>query len=252
MDDPVVVIITGVSTGIGRELAERYLERPNHIVVGSIRDESKPEISTLKNAKVAPGSRLLLVHIESTSFTDTANALNAVVESGIDHVDIIIANAGGSPHVQPLDVVDAKDMISNFHVNAVAPLVLFQTFKPLLQKSRRSPKWISVTTGGGSISLMESIRSWVGPAYGASKAALNWITCAIHFENEWLMATAIHPGLVQTDPGNWVARTFGNLEKAPITIQHCVKRMLDIIDNATREKTSGKYIRAMDGTEMPW
>ena len=157
-------------------MTERYLERPNHIVVGSVRDESKPGIGTLKEAKTAPGSQLLLVHIESTSFTDTAKAYEAVVQAGIDHVDIIIANAGGSPHVQPLDVVDAMDMISNFHVNAVAPLVLFQTFKPLLQKSKRSPKWISVSTGGGSISLMESIRSWVGPAYGASKAALNWIT----------------------------------------------------------------------------
>ncbi|XXH01904.1 hypothetical protein Hte_008266 [Hypoxylon texense] len=137
MDDPVVVVIAGVSTGIGRELAERYLERPNHIVIGSIRDESKPEISKLKNAKVAPGSRLLLVHIESTSFTDTAKAFEAIVESGIDYVDIIIANAGGSPHVQPLDAVDAKDMIANFHVNAVAPLVLFQNFKPLLQKSKK-------------------------------------------------------------------------------------------------------------------
>lgn len=144
--------------------------------MGSIRDESKPEIATLKDAETAAGSKLLLVHIESTSFTDTAKAFEVVVQSGIDHVDIIVANAGGSPHVQPLDAVDAKDMISNFHVNAVAPLVLFQSFKPLLQKSKRSPKWISVSTGGGSISLMESVRSWVGPAYGASKAALNWIT----------------------------------------------------------------------------
>ncbi|KAI1811656.1 aflatoxin biosynthesis ketoreductase nor-1 [Poronia punctata] len=252
MDNPVVVVITGVSTGIGRELAERYLKRPDHIVVGSVRDESKPEIATLKDVKVARGSKLLLVHIESTSFTDTAKAFEVVMQSGIDYVDIVIANAGGSPHVQPLDNVSAKDMISNFHVNAVGPLVLFQTFKPLLQKSKRSPKWISVSTGGGSISLMQSIRSWVGPAYGASKAALNWITCAIHFENEWLIAAAIHPGLVQTGPGNWVARTFGNLEKAPITIEHCVDRMLDIIDNSNRQMTSGKFIRAIDGTEMTW
>ncbi|KAK7753180.1 hypothetical protein SLS62_004913 [Diatrype stigma] len=176
MDDPVVIFISGVSKGIGRELAERYLERPNHIVVGSIRDESKPEIATLKDAKVAPGSKLLLVHIESTSFTDTAKAFEAVVESGINYVDIIIANAGGDPHVQPLDVVDAKAMIYNYHIHAVAPLVLFQTFKPLLQKSKKSPKWISVTSAAGSIGLMDSVRSWVIPAYGASKAALNWIT----------------------------------------------------------------------------
>ncbi|KAH7304412.1 aflatoxin biosynthesis ketoreductase nor-1 [Stachybotrys elegans] len=247
-----VVYISGVSKGIGRELARRYLERPDHIVVGSIRDDTTPEVETLKNTVPASGSKLILVHNECTNPDDTKKAFDDVVASGINHFDIIIANAGGSPNVKPLDVVGPDDMIYDFQVNAVAPLVLFQTFKPLLEKSTKSPKWISVTTAGGSISLMETVRSWVGPAYGASKAALNWITCAIHFENKWLTAVAIHPGLVQTGPGNWVARTFGNLPMAPVTIEHCVDRMLDIIDNATREETSGKYIRSTDGTEMTW
>jgi NAD(P)-dependent dehydrogenase (short-subunit alcohol dehydrogenase family) len=252
MEDPLTVFISGVSKGIGKRLAEKYLERPNHVIVGSIRDDSQPEVAELKAAPLGPGSKLILVQIESTAFTDTAKALEVILKSGIKHFDVVVANAGGSPHVQPLDVVAPEDMVSNFQVNAAAPLVLYQTLRPLLQKSKRSPKWISVSTAGGSISMMESIKSWVGPAYGASKAALNWITCAIHFENEWLISAALHPGLVQTGPGNWVARKFGNLEKAPITIDDCVDKMLETIDNATRQNTSGRYIRVMDGTDMTW
>lgn len=34
-------------------------------------------------------------------------------------------------------------------------------------------------------------------AYGASKAAINYITRKIHFENDWLIAFFIHPGCVE-------------------------------------------------------
>jgi NAD(P)-dependent dehydrogenase (short-subunit alcohol dehydrogenase family) len=144
--------------------------------VGSVRDESSPEVAELKSAKTGPGSKLLIVHIESTSFTDVVEASETIKNLGINYVDIIIPTAGGSPNVQPLQTVDPKEMISNFQVNALAPLMLFQSFRPLLQNSKKGPKWVSMSTGAGSIGSMETVHSWVGPAYGTSKAALNWIT----------------------------------------------------------------------------
>lgn len=95
--------------------------------------------------------------------------------AGIDHIDVGIANAGGYPTPVPLDSVERKDLMSCFEVNAAAPLLLFQTFKPLLQKAA-SPKWIVVSTSAGSIGYIGVIGSHILPAYGASKAALNWLT----------------------------------------------------------------------------
>lgn len=130
----------------------------------------------LKGFSAADGSRLLLVKIENTSPTDAQQALQVVRSEGIDHIDIVISNAGGSPlPTTPLDMVTAEEMTTTYQVNAIGPLMLFQACRPLLQKAS-APKWVSISTGGGSITLMGKIRSWDGTSYAAAKAALNWLT----------------------------------------------------------------------------
>ncbi|KAK6199093.1 hypothetical protein LQW54_010153 [Pestalotiopsis sp. IQ-011] len=175
-DGPVVVLISGVSRGIGRGFAEAYLCRPNHTVIGSIRDDTSPEVHELRAIEPAQGSKLILIHIESTCPEDPARAIKEVKAMGIRYIDIAIANAGGSPPLQSMDSVTADSMVTAFDTNAVGPLLLFQACKSLLKASKKRPRWASISTGGGSISLIGEIRSYIGPAYGASKAALNWLT----------------------------------------------------------------------------
>jgi norsolorinic acid ketoreductase len=55
---------------------------------------------------------------------------------------------------------------------------------------------------------------------------------------------------VQTDMGNSGAVANG-LTEAPTTIQESVDGIVDKIDNATREETSGKFI-SFDGLKYPW
>lgn len=250
MADSTVVFISGVSKGIGRALAQIYLSRPNHIVIGSVRDSTTPEVAELKSSPTAGGTKLLLVHIESTSADDPKKALEEIQAAGIDRIDTVIANAGGSPPVVPLESVGTQDLITAYLTNAAGPLLLFQTLRPLLQKSK-SPKWIVISSTGGSVGTIGKISSFITPAYGASKAALNWLTVAIHFSQEWLTVVAIHPGLVQTGPGNWVARQVG-LEQAPTTIEESATKIVKTTDEATRETTSGKFISVVEGTELPW
>jgi NAD(P)-dependent dehydrogenase (short-subunit alcohol dehydrogenase family) len=157
-------------------MAKICLGRPNHIVIGSVRDDTTPAVKELKEHTRAEETKLLLVHIESTSPEDPAKAVAAVEAAGIDHVDTIIANAGASPFpVLPIDEVSNADLLWAYQTNAAGPLGLFQAFKPLLQKSK-SPKWASITSTGGSISLISPMHSYIAAAYGMSKAAQNWMT----------------------------------------------------------------------------
>jgi NAD(P)-dependent dehydrogenase (short-subunit alcohol dehydrogenase family) len=144
-------------------------------LIGSIRDDTTAEVAELKSFPTANGTKLLLVHIDSGSLDDPKKALAKIQQAGIDHIDVVIANAGGCPTPVHLDSVERKDLISCFEVNAAAPLLLFQTFKPLLQRAS-SPKWIVISTSAGSVGYIGVIGSHILPAYGASKAALNWLT----------------------------------------------------------------------------
>ncbi|KAI2611966.1 NAD(P)-binding protein [Hypoxylon sp. NC1633] len=254
MTNSTVVLITGVGRGIGKGLAEAYLQRPNHTVIGSVRDKTAPSAQALKSLPAAPGSRLILVSIESRSATDVPAAIKEIEAAGVTHINVVIANAGYSPTPGPLDDVEVDDVVDASRVNAVALVYLYQGVRKLLEKAGSGggrPVWCSVSSAAGSIGGLEEYGTHIVLAYGMSKAAQNFFTRALHSANKWLIAYAIHPGLVQTDMGNVGARMIG-LEKAPTTVDEAVEKTMATIDDATREKTSGKFLNVIDGTEFPW
>ncbi|KAL9048358.1 MAG: hypothetical protein Q9162_007763 [Coniocarpon cinnabarinum] len=170
-----IVLITGIGRGIGRALAEAYLLRPNHTVIGSVRDANASKYQELSQLPKGTGSRLVLVSIESTSHTDPQQAVKTIEEAGITHIDLVVANAGISPHPAPADNVDVKDVIETFHVNVAAQVLLYQAVKPLLDKSA-SPMWVTMSSAAGSIGRLEEQGASFVSAYGMSKAAVNWFT----------------------------------------------------------------------------
>jgi NAD(P)-dependent dehydrogenase (short-subunit alcohol dehydrogenase family) len=177
MSEYTIILITGVSRGIGNALLQTYVLRPNHIVIGSVRDKSASITQELEKLPVATGSRLLLVQIENSSTTDSVDATKSLAAMGIEHLDIVIANAGGSDGRQltPLDIVSTEDVTALFKINTLGSLVLFQAVKPLLQKSK-APIWAAIGSGAASIGGMETFGTSFVPANGIAKAALNWVT----------------------------------------------------------------------------
>lgn len=122
----------------------------------------------------ANGSRILIVGIENTNHSDPKKAIEAVEAAGIDHVDIVIANSGISIGAAPLELADPKAFTESFDVNVVASVVLFQAVNKLLTKSS-APKWISVSSRGGSTGAPLVFYPFAA-AYFISKAAQNWFT----------------------------------------------------------------------------
>ncbi|EMR68032.1 putative aflatoxin biosynthesis ketoreductase nor-1 protein [Eutypa lata UCREL1] len=184
-------------------------------VIGSVRDETAPTVVELKNKTPAKGSKLLLVHIEITSPEDSKKAAAAVEAAGIDHVDIIIANAGGNRFpALPIETIPNEDLVWAFQTNAAGPLGLFQSFRHLLQKST-SPKALAYS------------------------------------QQEWLTVLDIHPGHARTVPGNWIAHQIG-MTQAPLTIEECANAVLKTVETTTCEAALGKLIHAVDGAVVPW
>jgi norsolorinic acid ketoreductase len=162
-------------------------------------------------------------------------------------------------------------------VNTLGPIVLFQSFLPVLAQSHLVPVFACITTGAAQLSTMENLRL-PNVAYGSSKVAANYVMKKIHLENEDMIAfpresgllysnrelcfshtstvafcisaRPVAPGWVQTDLGNEGARNAG-MSSAPLTVEQSVHGMLTQLDGATRETHGGKPIN-YDGKVLPW
>lgn len=232
-------------SGIGRGLLKAYLSRPNYTVIGAVRDLNSPSSTSLGSISKGQDTRLILLKLDSTSPTDALD-LSKTLKSTfqISSLDIVIANAGISNYFGTARVTPAEEMLSHYTVNTLGPLLLFQATAPLLDLSPM-PKFVIVSSGAGSISNMDTLKV-ENTAYGASKCAANFVARKIHMENEGLIAFPINPGWLRTDLGNHAAAGVG-MEQAPVTVEDGVKGVVDKIDKATREETSGRFVSGQDG-----
>lgn len=130
------------------------------------------------------------MNIDSSSETDPAAAVETLASQGVAKVDVLIANAGIAHSYDPVATLKLADLKDHVTVNTYGPVLLFQAFLPLLQKSL-NPKFVVISTIASSIGAMIPFNV---ASYGASKAMVNYLTRRIHFENESLIAFPIHPG----------------------------------------------------------
>ncbi|KAJ4031135.1 hypothetical protein NW761_013201 [Fusarium oxysporum] len=232
-----VWVVTGGNRGIGLGLVKALLARPSVTVIATVR--SSQARAALQDATVdlvkGDDAALSIIQLDFTDALSPGQIRNAF---DIDHIDVLINNAAASFKSYPVLDIPTDDLRSAFEINTIGPLTLAQGLWPLLQKSS-APKVVNVSSSVGCITYHEVVAG----AYGPSKAALNWLTRALHLQNEGLVAFALHPGFVDTEWG-FPHAMLESVEKA-------VKGSLGIIDGATRETVSGKFV-SYKGQELPW
>jgi norsolorinic acid ketoreductase len=191
------VLISGANKGIGYDFVAKYLSRPNTTVITTVRQPNSPGANRLKELPKAEGSSIIVVKIESTSDTDAQAGISTLGSHQINHLDLVIANAGlfATHAFVEVSKIQTKDLIEHFNVNTGGPLRLFQATLPLLQKAEK-PVFAYISSIVGSISMQEYFAPPIAN-YGASKAAMNLLIRRIHIENPGLIAFALHPGQVE-------------------------------------------------------
>ncbi|EAQ90267.1 hypothetical protein CHGG_02202 [Chaetomium globosum CBS 148.51] len=251
---PTVVLITGANRGIGRGLLELYLARANHRIIATVRDPNHSTAKKLTTLPRAEGTSLVVVKLDVTVHSDPAAAVQELsAKHGIDHVDVLVANAGIALKWPTVSEVTPQDIQKHVEVNVHGFVVLFQAFRPVLQKAK-DPKWVTIGSSAAFLTPPPSHNRNFLPmrnaAYGPTKLVQHWLTKAIHTEEPWLIAFPIDPGWVQTDIGDRGAHAFG-IEKAAITVDESVNGIIKVIDAATQETHSGR-LWAYTGNEVPW
>jgi NAD(P)-dependent dehydrogenase (short-subunit alcohol dehydrogenase family) len=176
-------LITGVSRGLGKALAEVALARGD-TVIGTVR-EGDPLIAAGKG----------VFHRLSLDVRDP-KAIEAAASRTfelVDRLDVVVNNAGHGL-LGPIESVSDAEMISLFETNVFGPVRLIRAVLPRL-RAQRSGHIINVTSIAGRAPNAGS------GVYAATKAALEGLSKALSQELAPLgiKVTAIAPGAFRTD-----------------------------------------------------
>lgn len=177
--------------GLGLGLAELYLQQPNTRVILTARSNTSGVIDKLPQKHV--GILHGVYKLDNASTVDAIALREALLApgSGINKIDIVIANAGVG---EPFDsVLEAPiEALENFYqINTLGPVRLYQQlWKDLLERSEE-PKIALISSVLGSVTHVDSTPCG---GYGASKAAANYLFRKIHLENEKIISLILHPG----------------------------------------------------------
>jgi norsolorinic acid ketoreductase len=186
-----IILISGANRGLGRAFLEIFLARPNHTVIAANRDPSVPTSQELLHLPAAAGSKVIVVKLDATVETDAAAAVSELqTKHGIDHIDIVIANAGVAWVIPTVAQLQVADLEEHMRTNVHGVVWLYQAVLPLLKKSGK-PVWVSMGSQSG---LLTNFLNFPNAAYGPTKVVLHWLTCAIHTEEPSITAFVVDPG----------------------------------------------------------
>ena len=188
MTAPLVVLVTGASSGIGRAAALR-LARSGHRVLAAGR---RPEALTAL-AGEAPAGRVEPVGLDVTDAASVRRC-QAEVDRRTDGAgpDVLVNNAGYALP-GPLEVLTDADLRALFDTNVFGLLAVTRAFLPKMRE-RRAGRVVNVG------SLMGRYTMPLLGAYNASKHAVRALTDALRMELGpfGLEVVLVEPGAVRT------------------------------------------------------
>jgi NAD(P)-dependent dehydrogenase (short-subunit alcohol dehydrogenase family) len=185
-------LVTGVSSGFGRALAQAALSRGDR-VVGTLRQEAQ----CAEFAALAPG-RAFGVVLDVRNHDDVQRVVGEI-ESTVGPVDVLVNNAGYG-YEGSIEEASMADVRAQFDVNVFGAISVIQAVLPFMRK-RRAGRILNVTSMGGLMTF-----PGVG-IYHGSKFALEGIneTLAKEVAEFGIKVTAIEPGSFRTD---WAGRSM--------------------------------------------
>jgi len=197
-----IVLITGATSGIGKETA-RGLAELGATIVFTTRDNLKGEKTKKKLIAATNNENIHMLKCDLASFESIKNCCKEF-KSKYDKLHVLINNAG----VWDFKRRESKDGIENiFATNYLAPFLMTNLLLDVLKKSNPS-HIINVTSGMhyGTINFddIEFKQKFSGAkAYRQSKLGLILYTrlLAKKLEGTGVTVNTVHPGMNKTDLG---------------------------------------------------
>lgn len=219
------ILITGISKGIGKALAQRFLKE-GYFVFGTSTngqtDFTHENLSVLK--------------LELTSEETISQCSSAILQSG-KKLDILINNAGALIDEEETTVIIPK-LRKTLEINLIGPIDLTERIIPAISKDGHI---VNVASSAGSLALpaYDSHEEGHYPSYKISKTAVNMYTktLAARLKGE-ITVSSVHPGWVKTDMGG---------QDADFTPEEAAENIFKL---AISRPETGQFW--FNGEKMPW
>jgi NADP-dependent 3-hydroxy acid dehydrogenase YdfG len=216
-----VVMISGANRGIGLATANLLAARGYRLSLGA-RDTDALEVATAQ----LPAARTQRVHWDARDpGLSKAWADSAIARFG--RIDAVVANAGVSLSAR-LEDEDEAAYDKMWEVNFKGPLRLIRAALPHL-RATGSGRVVNIASLAGKRLLSDSL------GYGASKFAAVALTHAVRRSgwDDGVRATAVCPGLVDTDMVANKSAPEGEFKIEPQAIAESVAYLLSLPNNAS-------------------
>ncbi len=191
MSEKRVWLITGCSTGFGRELVREVALR-GEVAIGTVRQHEQVGELEAINPKLVKG---IVLDVQDQSSIDAAAKL---IESDFGKLDVLVNNAGYGI-LGPIEESSEQEIQRQFDVNVFGAIRMIKLALPFMRK-QRSGHILNITSIAG-------LNGFPGVGiYNGSKFALEGIGEALAAETNHLgiKVTNIEPGPFRTD---WAGRS---------------------------------------------
>jgi NAD(P)-dependent dehydrogenase (short-subunit alcohol dehydrogenase family) len=233
------ILITGASSGIGKETA-KYFHLKGWNVVATMRNpENETELTQLENVLV---TKLDVLNLESIS---------QAISKGIQQfggIDVLLNNAGYGAY-GPLESFPRENILRQFNTNVIGLLDVTRAILPHFREHRKGII-MNVSSMGGKMTFP------LGSLYHGTKFAVEGISESLRYEVEQFggKVKIIEPGAIATD---FAGRSFDfNNDEKLDAYQNIVTKIMSafpqMIKNAapTSVVTEVIYRAATDGTNQ--
>ena len=180
------ILITGASSGIGKETAKLFQSKGWNVVATMRNPEAENDLNQLENVLVAKLDVLDLVTIEQA------------ISAGVDKfggIDVVLNNAGYGAY-GPLEAFSREKILRQFNTNVIGLLDVTKAILPHFRQHKKGVI-INISSIGGKMTFP------LGTLYHGTKFAVEGISESLSYEVEQFggKVKIIEPGMIATDFG---------------------------------------------------
>jgi NAD(P)-dependent dehydrogenase (short-subunit alcohol dehydrogenase family) len=188
-----VVLVTGASRGLGREIAAELARAGSNVVMMARNEVALIEAQTAVLASRRSSNQSILALAGDVSDSSDVNEVVSTAYSQLGRIDGLVCNAGVHGAIGPVDDVPWDQWLEAVNVNLFGVVHCCRAVVPIM-RSQSSGNIVAISGGGATAPLPRF------SAYAASKAAVVRFveTLAAELDGSGITVNAVAPGMLNT------------------------------------------------------